>query len=48
MTAMGLARPPRGRDQRANGLLVIEVGVAVLYPAEFVGFEIRHRSVLLN
>ncbi|HEY0989768.1 MAG TPA: phage tail sheath subtilisin-like domain-containing protein [Kofleriaceae bacterium] len=33
-------------DQRANGLLVVEVGVAVLYPAEFVVFKIQHQSAL--
>ena len=33
-------------DQRANGLLVVEVGVAVLYPAEFVVFKIQHKSAL--
>jgi phage tail sheath protein FI len=33
-------------DQRATGLLVVEVGVAVLYPAEFVVFKIQHRSAL--
>jgi phage tail sheath protein FI len=33
-------------DQRANGQLVVEVGVAVLYPAEFVVFKIQHQSAL--
>lgn len=33
-------------DQRANGLLIVEVGVAVLYPAEFVVFKIQHQSSL--
>jgi hypothetical protein len=33
-------------DQRANGQLVVEVGVAVLYPAEFVVFRIQHQSSL--
>lgn len=33
-------------DQRATGLLVVEVGVAVLYPAEFVVFKIQHQSAV--
>lgn len=33
-------------DQRGTGLLVIDVGVAVLYPAEFVEIRIQHDSQL--
>jgi phage tail sheath protein FI len=28
-------------DQRANGVLVVEVGVATVFPAEFVSFRIQ-------